>query len=88
MIYLFASPRTPLPNSRLTWAQTAMAANAPMLTKVALVDGEHGAGILPTGQVVGVIDEMPTVAQLLEAIMQEAHDVLTQLTPPASEASP
>jgi NAD(P)H-dependent flavin oxidoreductase YrpB (nitropropane dioxygenase family) len=67
-------------NSRLTWAQTAMAANAPMLTRAALVDGKQGAGILPTGQVVGVIDSLPTVAEVLDQIMEEAHAVLTELT--------
>ena len=67
-------------NSQLTWAQTAMAANAPMLTRAALVDGEQGAGILPTGQVVGVIDALPTVAEVLDRIMEEADAVLTRLT--------
>ena len=42
-----------------------MAANAPMLTKAAMVDGHPEVGILPTGQVVGVIDELPTVAELV-----------------------
>ena len=49
----------------LTWAQVAMAANAPMLTKAAMVDGHPEVGILPTGQAVGAIDELPTVAELL-----------------------
>lgn len=70
-------------NSRLNWAQTAMAANAPMLTRAAMVDGEQGAGILPTGQVVGVIDSLPTVAEVLDRIMAEADDVLTDLTRPS-----
>ena len=69
-------------NSRLTWAQTAMAANAPMLTRAALVDGKQGAGILPTGQVVGVIEALPTVAELIASIMDEADTVLTGLTHP------
>ncbi len=78
-------------NSRLTWAQTAMGANAPMLTRAAMVEGKLDAGILPTGQVVGVIDALPTVADVLDTIMAEADDVLRALTPPAqpvpSEAS-
>lgn len=56
----------------LTWAQMALAANAPMMTKAGVVDGQLDAGILPTGQVVGSIDELPTVAELLERIMDEA----------------
>jgi NAD(P)H-dependent flavin oxidoreductase YrpB (nitropropane dioxygenase family) len=66
-------------SSELTWAQTAMAANAPMLTKAALVDGRVEAGILPTGQVTGVIDELPTVADLIDRIMAEAGAVLERL---------
>jgi NAD(P)H-dependent flavin oxidoreductase YrpB (nitropropane dioxygenase family) len=56
----------------LTLAQLAMAANAPMLTRATMVDGHLEAGILPTGQVVGVIDELPTVAELIERIVAEA----------------
>ena len=56
-----------------------MAANAPMLTKAAMVDGNPEVGILPTGQVVGVIDELPTVAELVERIIAEAEVVLTHL---------
>ena len=49
----------------MTWPQVVMAANAPMMTKAALVDGRTDAGVLPTGQVVGTIDELPTVAELI-----------------------
>ncbi len=66
-------------NQELTWAQLAMAANAPMLTKASMVDGKVEAGILPTGQVAGVIDEIPTVAELLQRIMAEAEATLERL---------
>ena len=59
-----------------------MAANAPMLTKATLVDGELEVGILPTGQVVGVIDELPTVAAIIETIMHEAERTLARLGAP------
>ena len=52
--------------NELRWAQVVMAANAPMMTKAALVDGRTDVGVLPTGQVVGVIDEFPTVAELVD----------------------
>jgi hypothetical protein len=45
----------------LSWAQMAMAANAPMMTKAAIVDGHLEVGILPTGQGVGAIDDLPDV---------------------------
>jgi NAD(P)H-dependent flavin oxidoreductase YrpB (nitropropane dioxygenase family) len=66
-------------NQELTWAQLAMAANAPMLTKASMVDGKVEAGILPTGQVTGVIDELPSVEQLLGRIIEEATDTLVRL---------
>jgi len=65
--------------SDMTWSQVLLAANAPMLTKAALVDGHLDAGILPTGQVTGVIDDLPTVAELIERIMHEAEQTLKRL---------
>ena len=63
----------------LTWTQTLMAANAPMLTKAALVDGKVESGVLPSGQVVGVIDDLPTCKELIDRIMAEADKVLGNL---------
>ncbi len=63
-------------SAELTWPQVVMAANAPMMTKAALVDGRTDAGVLPTGQVVGEIDELPTVGKLVDRIVAEATSVL------------
>lgn len=65
-------------DQELTLAQVAMAANAPMLTKAAMVDGRPDVGILPTGQVVGAIDELPTVADLLASIEAGARTALAR----------
>ena len=59
-------------NQGLTWSQVALAANAPMLTKAALVDGHPEVGILPTGAGLGVIDEAPTCAQIIDRIVTDA----------------
>lgn len=59
-------------DQELTWAQVAMAANAPMLTREAMVEGNVDVGILPTGQVVGRIADVPTVADLLDSIAEDA----------------
>ena len=67
-------------NQDLSWSQVALAANAPMLIKAALVDGKPEVGILPTGQVAGVIDELPTVAELIARIEAEAAATLKALT--------
>lgn len=66
-------------DQELTWAQMALAANAPMMTKAAMVDGDAEVGILPTGQVVGAIEDRPPVAELLAKIMNEADEALTRL---------
>jgi NAD(P)H-dependent flavin oxidoreductase YrpB (nitropropane dioxygenase family) len=63
----------------LTWAQVAMAANAPMLTRATMVEGRLEAGILPTGQVTGLIDELPTVAEVIDSMVTEATDTLVAL---------
>ena len=66
-------------NQQLTPSQVAMAANAPMLIKAALVDGDPEVGVLPTGQVTGVIAELPTVADLIDRIMADAAATLARL---------
>ncbi len=65
--------------NELSWPQVIMAANAPMMTKAALVDGRTDVGVLPTGQVVGEIAELPTVAELISRIVAEAGAVLDRL---------
>jgi len=56
----------------LTWSQLAMAANAPMLTRASMVEGNIEVGILPTGQCVGVVDDFPTCEALIQRIVAEA----------------
>jgi len=66
-------------NSELTWGQVAMAANAPMLTRATMVEGRTEVGILPTGQGVGSIDELPSCAELVERTVAEATAALDRL---------
>jgi NAD(P)H-dependent flavin oxidoreductase YrpB (nitropropane dioxygenase family) len=63
----------------LTWSQVVMAANTPMLLKAAMVDGRPDLGVMASGQVVGVIEDLPTVAELLDRIMADAEEVLRRL---------
>jgi NAD(P)H-dependent flavin oxidoreductase YrpB (nitropropane dioxygenase family) len=63
----------------LTWSQVVMAANTPMLLKAAMVDGRPDLGVMASGQVVGLIGDLPTVADLVDRIMAEAEAVLTRL---------
>jgi NAD(P)H-dependent flavin oxidoreductase YrpB (nitropropane dioxygenase family) len=63
----------------LSLSQTLMAANTPMLLKAALVDGKTDSGVMASGQAVGVIDDLPTVAALIARIIGEADAVLADL---------
>ncbi len=63
----------------LSWAQVVMAANTPMLLKAAMVDGDLRGGVMSSGQVVGVIEDLPTVAELIGRVMDEAGATLARL---------
>ncbi len=78
MLSLLREGRALKKSGELSWAQVIMAANAPMMTKAALVEGRTDIGVLPTGQVVGTIDELPTVAELVSRIVSEANDTLAR----------
>jgi NAD(P)H-dependent flavin oxidoreductase YrpB (nitropropane dioxygenase family) len=64
----------------LSWSQVLMAGNTPMLLRAAMVDGRVDLGVMASGQVVGVIDDLPTCADLIDRIMTEADEVLSRLT--------
>jgi NAD(P)H-dependent flavin oxidoreductase YrpB (nitropropane dioxygenase family) len=63
----------------LSWSQVLMAGNTPMLLRAAMVDGRTDLGVMASGQVVGVIDDLPTCAELVERIIAEADAVLERL---------
>jgi NAD(P)H-dependent flavin oxidoreductase YrpB (nitropropane dioxygenase family) len=52
-----------------SWAQLVLAANTPMMLKAGLVEGDAGAGVLASGQVVGVIDDLPTCEELIDRVV-------------------
>ncbi|KUO22757.1 NAD(P)H-dependent flavin oxidoreductase [Streptomyces dysideae] len=63
----------------LTWSQVLLAANTPMLLKATMVDGRTDLGVMASGQVAGVIDDLPSCAELVERIMKEAAEVRDRL---------
>ncbi|HVQ92949.1 MAG TPA: nitronate monooxygenase [Mycobacteriales bacterium] len=65
----------------LSWAQVVMAANTPMMLRSSMVDGRIDLGTLASGQVAGVIDDLPSCAELIARIMAEADAVLARLAP-------
>ena len=57
-------------------AQMALAANTPMMLKAGLVEGDPTVGVLASGQVVGVIDDLPTCEQLIDRVVTRAAEEL------------
>ncbi|MEU3609636.1 nitronate monooxygenase [Streptomyces sp. NPDC035033] len=66
----------------LTWSQVLLAANTPMLLKASMVDGRTDLGVMASGQVAGLIDDLPSCAELVDRIMAEATAALRALPRP------
>jgi NAD(P)H-dependent flavin oxidoreductase YrpB (nitropropane dioxygenase family) len=66
-------------HERLTRSQMLMAANAPILARKAMRDGDPVEGYLPSGTVAGLIEDRPSCAELVERIMGEAERMLKAL---------
>lgn len=67
-------------NQKLPLGQIVMAANAPMMYRAAMVDGDPRFGVMASGQVVGLIDDLPSVAEIIDRTVAEASAVLSRLT--------
>ena len=65
----------------LSWPQVIMAANTPMMLRSSMVDGRTDLGTLASGQVTGVIDDLPSCAELIERIIAQASEILSRLAP-------
>ncbi|MFZ3556835.1 NAD(P)H-dependent flavin oxidoreductase [Streptomyces sp. BH055] len=67
----------------LTWSQVLLAANTPMLLKASMVGGRTDLGVMASGQVAGLIEDLPSCAELVDRVMTEARKTLESLpTPP------
>lgn len=64
----------------LRWSQVLMAANTPMLLKAAMVDGRPDLGVMASGQVVALIDDLPSCEELIDSIAGQAADVIRGLS--------
>jgi len=69
---------------RMTWSQVLLAANTPMLLKSSMVDGRTDLGVMAAGQVAGVIEDLPSCAELVERVMEEARETLNALAGPGA----
>ncbi len=63
----------------LTWSQTLLAANTPMLLRASMVEGRTDLGVMASGQVAGLIEDLPSCAELVGRVMDEAARTLGAL---------
>jgi NAD(P)H-dependent flavin oxidoreductase YrpB (nitropropane dioxygenase family) len=63
----------------LSWSQVIMAANTPMMLRASMTEGRTDLGTLASGQVAGVIEDLPTCAELIDSIVAEASEILSRL---------
>ncbi|MGW7099785.1 NAD(P)H-dependent flavin oxidoreductase [Streptomyces sp. NPDC054838] len=63
----------------LSWSQVLLAANTPMLLKASMVEGRTDLGVMASGQVAGVIEDLPSCAELVGRVMAEAQGALLRL---------
>lgn len=68
-------------NEKLGYAQMILAANAPILARIAMRDGDPVRGYLPSGTVAGVINDRPSCETLVARIVNEAEETLKRLHP-------
>jgi NAD(P)H-dependent flavin oxidoreductase YrpB (nitropropane dioxygenase family) len=66
-------------DSEIPTSQAIMSANAPMIIQKAMVEGQPSDGVLPSGQVAGVIDELLSCEDLINSIAREAEQGLAKL---------
>jgi NAD(P)H-dependent flavin oxidoreductase YrpB (nitropropane dioxygenase family) len=66
-------------SEKMPRSQMLMAANAPILVRKAMIEGDPVAGVLPSGTVAGVIDDRPGCAEVIERIVSEAERTLEAL---------
>ena len=76
---LLASGLSLRSDEKLTRSQMVMAANAPVLIRRSMVEGRPAEGVLPSGQVAGLIDDRPTCADLIDGIIKQAEERLAAL---------
>ncbi|GAB5452728.1 MAG: nitronate monooxygenase [Halioglobus sp.] len=66
-------------DDEMTAAQAIMSANAPMIIQKAMVEGDPAHGVLPSGQVAGVIDSLLSCEELINLIVEQAQQRLSVL---------
>jgi len=65
--------------TEMTLGQTMMAGNAPMIIQKAMVEGRPDEGVLPSGQIAGLIDDLPSCAEIVSSILADAQASLQRI---------
>ena len=68
--------------------QLAHMANAFKAFRLAAVEGDNERGVLPLGQVAGLVDDLPTVAEVVARIVAQAEEVQSGLATLTAAAEP
>ena len=68
---LFKSFFAMLKGDDLTISQSIMSANSPAIIQKAMVEGSPNEGAMPSGQVAGIITNLPSCKELIDKIMRE-----------------
>lgn len=63
----------------MTLGQTMMAGNAPMIIQKAMVEGKPDEGVLPSGQIAGLIDDLPSCVEIVDRIIVDAESNLKRV---------
>lgn len=63
----------------LAWSQVLQSANTPMLLRRSMVQGNPDSGVMPSGMVVGRIEDLPSCRELIDRIVAEAEATLQRL---------
>ncbi|MFF3247950.1 NAD(P)H-dependent flavin oxidoreductase [Streptomyces sp. NPDC002870] len=63
----------------LSWSQVLLAANTPVLLKASMVEGRTDLGVMASGQVAGLIEDLPSCEELVARVMSEARHALGAL---------
>ena len=65
---------------KMTFGETIMASNAPIMIQKAMVEGKPEEGILPSGQVAGLINDLPQISEIIESILGDAKEKIDLLS--------
>ncbi|WP_432753466.1 NAD(P)H-dependent flavin oxidoreductase [Streptomyces sp. JL2001] len=66
----------------LSWSQVLLAANTPVLLRASMVEGRTDLGVMASGQVAGLIEDLPSCEVLVQRILSEATQALHALPSP------